>query len=275
MIDAHLHFFDAAWPGGIIWPSPDKSYYGRKLPDDYLKASGEHRPLGVILVETNQREFEDQRLVSLARDHGFIKGFVANLRPLEDGFRTRLNSFRTMSKFKGIRLRPVDSYDLESPDLIDTLNGLSDTGLTLELGAKVPERIPQICALADRLPNVKIIVTHAGHPEIRGPEIATIWSDAMTSLAMLTNVWLKITPLTAFSESLEPEFLGLAYSVHMDFLVKIFGAGRLTYGSNWPVSEILGSPGEHFSNFAAALGQDESLIQEITEKSARRLYQLA
>ncbi|MEL7444501.1 MAG: amidohydrolase family protein [Pseudomonadota bacterium] len=274
MIDGHVHFYDPDWPSGIVWPSVDQSFFGKRLPQDYFAFGPLDGFDQVIAIETSERPVDDERLRRLAEETPQIGGFVANLQPNQPGFADRVAAYSGSLKFKGVRLRPVEAFDLASPALLGTLRILSDYGLSIELGAKVPARLKDIAALAEALPDCAIVLTHAGHPRIDEPVPAQTWIDGIKAVGQHANTFVKLTPLRAFAGSVASARLLEACRAHVAVLLRIFGAQRIIFGSNWPVSEALGTPNAHAEFVMRCLPPDPEYADWIFDNTARRIYRL-
>ncbi len=106
-----------------------------------------------------------------------------------------------------------------------------DLGLSicLQMSAKA---IPQAISMAERFPNVRIVLDHCARPVLDdGPPY-----DAATSLfglARYPNIYLKLTP-RIFAESRRGRATPETFFPR---LVEAFGASRMAWGSNYPSSE--------------------------------------
>ena len=90
---------------------------------------------------------------------------------------------------------------------------------------------PQLTALMDRFPDVKIILDHLGRPQlIDGPPYAA--DQVLFDLARYSNVFLKVTPV-----NVSPKEWGKG-SAETFFrkLIATFGANRMAWGSNFPAT---------------------------------------
>jgi len=103
-----------------------------------------------------------------------------------------------------------------------------------------PQGFPQLRALIERFPKVKIILDHLARPTlVDGPPFAA--DRAFFELARYPNIFLKLTPINvspkAWSKATPATFFGA--------LISAYGANRIAWGSNFPategsLSEILG-----------------------------------
>lgn len=99
----------------------------------------------------------------------------------------------------------------------------------LQMSAKA---IPQAAGMAERFPNVRIILDHCARPELAdGPPYNAAVS--LFGLASCANIYLKLTP-RIFAESRRGKATPATFFPR---LVSVFGASRLAWGSNYPSSE--------------------------------------
>ncbi|OBR50023.1 amidohydrolase family protein [Paraburkholderia tropica] len=126
--------------------------------------------------------------------------------------------------------------------------------------------LPQVKALAQRFPQVAIVLDHMTRPDLKdGAPYAG--AASFFELAALPNVYLKITPKNcddAKSGAATPE-------TFFPKLIAEFGAQRLSWGSNYPTSP--GTLGEILKTMRDTLdGVSEEDRAWIFGKTAQRLY---
>lgn len=241
ILDSHVHFFDPARPGGVDWPAADSPLYRRTLPEDLISAAQPLRVAACIAVETSRRAADDEWLLALAANEPLIAGCVLNLQPDLAGFEARLNTALQFDKFVGVRLRPIESYDLSSAELLRSFSLLQQNGRTIEFGATSPLLKTQFADLAQRFPETTLVLDHCGHPD-RSASLDNDWLSAMEVIAANTNVAAKVTGLGGM-----PEHDRLI----LEHLVDLFGVDRLLFGSNWPVCPA----SESYGNAVRALAE--------------------
>jgi L-fuconolactonase len=129
-----------------------------------------------------------------------------------------------------------------------------------------PQGFPQLRALMDRFPKVRIILDHLARPTLTdGPPFAA--DREFFALARYPNVFLKLTPI-----NVEPKDWGKATpQSFFGALTKAYGANRIAWGSNFPategtLAEILGKAQKALS-FASAADREW-----IFGKTALELY---
>jgi len=107
----------------------------------------------------------------------------------------------------------------------------SEVGLSIcmQMSAK---GLPQLTGMLQRFPSVKVILDHAGRPQIDdGPPYAA--AASLFALARYPNVYLKLTERN-FTEAKKGKATPETF---FPKLVSEFGAQRLAWGSNYPSSE--------------------------------------
>jgi len=220
LLDSHVHVVDLSRPEGVAWPAADSPLYRSASVGDLAALYSGDGLSGCIVVETSRRDVDDNWLVALASTDSRVRGVVLNLRPDEPGFAGRLDRALLSDRFVGIRLRPIADYDLSSPRLISSLARVADAGKTVEFGAPTVEQKRQFAALAERLPELRLILDHGGHPPAQDDAIKE-WQDGIRQIAASDNAVCKVT---------------CGDRRVFESLLSAFGANRLLYGSNWPVS---------------------------------------
>ncbi|WP_029915032.1 amidohydrolase [Caulobacter sp. UNC358MFTsu5.1] len=167
--------------------------------------------------------------------------------------------------FTGGSTKDFDPSELEDERAYPAWELLGELGLTMCIQTG-PVGLPQVRALAERFPNVPIILDHLGRPEVTdGPPYAA--ARSLFDLADLPSIHLKLTPRImgdSVKGAATPE-------TWFPKVVEAFGADRLAWGSNFPTSpgtlgEILGAAQDRLSSLS---GQDREWI---FGKTALKLY---
>jgi predicted TIM-barrel fold metal-dependent hydrolase len=123
--------------------------------------------------------------------------------------------------------------------------------------------------LAQRHPDLKIVLEHIGFPRARDDEYFANWSKAVRALAKAPNVTMKISgmPMT------DPRFTKESLRKWAEVCLEAFGPNRCVLGSNWPVDRlyssydvIIGFTRDYISSFSA------SEQEAICRTNAKRLY---
>lgn len=135
---------------------------------------------------------------------------------------------------RGIRIHLFDEQDigwLADGTMDGSLDVLADNGASLAFHCR-PDQLPAVGDLAVRKPDLTILVDHIGRPDVHeGPDGEGF--TAFLKLAKYPNILAK---------SPDPSFFSAAPPPHLDlvpFLERAldrFGADRILWGSDWPLS---------------------------------------
>lgn len=240
VIDSHVHFYDPARPQDVPWPPrDDKFLYRTTLPKDYRAAEGARRVTGVVAVEASPWVEDNQWVLDLAAREPLIIGFVGNLAIGTKAFAGNLKRFAANRIFRGVRVRDrkLDGL-LDDPDFAGDLKLLAAHDLSLDLAGGM-EILPFARRLAEKMPGLRIIIDHLAGLAINGKAPPDDWARGMRALGRNPNIYCKLSGLVEGtgrgngSAPREVEF----YRPALDAMRGIFGAERLMYASDWPVSE--------------------------------------
>lgn len=228
VFDSHVHFIDPERPEGVVWPAESGPLRRELLPIDRQQAANGYELSACIAIETSRRPADDQWLLDLTLNEPIVIAAVLNLQPDKAGFESRLEAASKYKGFVGIRLRPIEEYDLSSDLLHRSFALLQKMQKTVEFGATNGATKRRFAELATKYPEMHWILDHCGHPHFDGwPEEA--WLRDMRQIAALPNVATKVTVAEGDPESFRPT---------LQALKDMFGVERLLYGSNWPVSKV-------------------------------------
>lgn len=260
IFDSHVHFFDPSRPDGITWPEPASPLYRTCLPGQLRRSTEPHELLGCVAVETSRRPADDRWLLDLGKRDSTIRAVILNLQPDRPDFPARLAAVEREPLFAGIRLRPIADYELSGRLLGQNLALLQSHRKTVEFGAPLAGLKSHFARLAAAFPDTLWILDHCGHPADRRKP-ARAWIRAMSRIAALPNVMTKLTGVQGDEE--ERSLLNI--------LLELFGAPRLLYGSNWPVSQAEDAADDPVSLICDVFG---SAAADVLCGNVRRLYKI-
>ena len=127
-------------------------------------------------------------------------------------------------------------------------------------------------ALAEACPDTALVLDHCGVPDIAGGDFDQ-WAAALTSLAGLPNVTVKLSGLTAYcapgtatAQTLRP---------WVEHVLASFGPERMLWGGDWPVVN-LGSGLPRWIDMTRDLLSELSADEQagIGYRTAQRVYRL-
>jgi len=266
IIDTHTHFYDPTRPQGVPWPPKnDAVLYQPTLPERYRKLTQALGVTGTVVVEASPWLEDNQWVLDLARDNPIIIGLVGNLRPGTPEFKDHLARFSKNRLFLGIRVNSgMLAKGVAQQEFIEDLKRLAGAGLELDVVGG-PSMFSDLVRLTDRLPNLRVVIDHLPFDPPQD-------GNALRELGGRPSVYAKVSGVLRRIDGRVPTELSY-YRQALDELWDVFGADRLVYGSNWPVSDklapypaVLEIVTEYFS------GQGESALEKYFWKNSAAAY---
>lgn len=248
IMDAHVHLYQVSRPGGVEWPPRGSGALDR----DYLISDYEAvaRPLGVtgaVVVEASPLPSDTSWVLEHTAGHPLFRSLVAELDVDAADAPDRLAALAAEPRVSGVRAFLWSGAIELDEEQLELLQALAAAGMTLDLvsrGEKNPK--PKIVRLARAVPSLRIVVDHLAGAAGRDPD--PVWLADVRSLAACPNVHVKLSALFDMfnpgpNENVawdSPSDAG-AYRPHFEAALEAFGAERVIFGSNWPVTEMSGS----------------------------------
>ncbi len=235
-IDAHQHFwvFDSIRDN---WITEDMAIIRRNfLPDDLKPILDHNKFVGCIAVQADQSEEETQFLLDLAADNDFIKGIVGWVDLRSNDLETRLDSYSTFSKFKGVRhilQTEAEGFMLESA-FVKGIGVLKDYGLTYDILIR-SSQIQEAATLSALNPDQRFVLDHIGKPQIKGGNMLK-WQSDIKEIARHENVYCKLSGLV--TEADHTKWKPADLFPYIDSAIEAFGINRVMFGSDWPVCKL-------------------------------------
>ena len=177
--------------------------------------------------------------------------------------------------FRGVRHLNHDEADpdwLVRASVIDGLKVLQERSLVYEVVAVYPLHLRHVPTLARACPDLTIVVDHLAKPPIRGGSLDG-WKAELRAAAEYPNVHAKVSGLNTVADWQTWTAADLMEPV--GFALEVFGAGRLMFGSDWPVSTLAGDYAKVWRETNAvldALGISDMDRAAILGQNAARLY---
>lgn len=239
IIDTHTHFYDPKRPEGVPWPGKgDALLHRTTLPADYRAQPVPQPVTATVVVEASPLLEDNQWILDLAAKDKFIVGFVGHLKPGEDAFAGHLKRFAANPLYRGIRISEgALRTGLNNPAYLADIKRLADANLELDVNGG-PTLLPEVVRLAKELPGLRIVINHLANTRIDGKNVSATWQRDLEAAAKSPQVFLKVSALvegTGKNDGSAPRDVEF-YRPWLDICWNAFGADRLIYGSNWPVS---------------------------------------
>lgn len=275
-IDAHQHFWQLSQPF-CNWPTPaEGKIYADFGPDDIRPLLAANHIEGTVLVQAAPAISETRYLLDLAGDASFVKGVVGWIDMESSSALTDLDRLAAYPLFCGIRpmLQAIpDPAWMLNPAFDGIYRRLTELDLTFD-ALVTPAHLDLLPELADRYPDLTIVIDHAAKPAIRGGQAG--YDDWMARIARLgerRNVCCKVSGLMTEAKP----GAGLSeLRPYLDHLYAVFGPERLLWGSDWPVV-LMAADYEIWISICEAWLADKpaSARDNIFGETACRVYRLA
>lgn len=272
-VDAHFHCWQLA-RGDYGWLTPALAPIYRDVAvPDWQAQSAPHGVTGGVLVQAAPTEAETAFLLAQAEAHPAVLGVVGWVDLAAGDAPARIKKLARHPRLKGLRPMLQDIDDAQwilQPALAPALQAMVDADLVFDALVK-PVHLPHIETLAGRYPDLRIVIDHAGKPDIAADHWQP-WADGMARLASHTSAFCKLSGLMTEAGPMPAPGAVQPWARHV---LACFGADRLLWGSDWPVLELAGSYAQWWAETQQLLAPLSPRAQNaVMDGNARRLYRL-
>jgi L-fuconolactonase len=268
VVDAHLHIWDLE-RSDYAWLPPDHPLHRTFTPE---QAQAELEAAGIasaVLVQAEDSERDTELMIEAAARHPWIAGVVGWVRleepPVDEAQLELLCGVRHL-----VHDDPRDDF-LLLPTVRQSLRQLAERGMPFDVPDAWPRHLAATADLAAALPELRIVVDHLGKPPFGGEDWDR-WRATLAQVAAHPNTVAKVSGLQVPDRAFTPEQARPAWDVALE----LFGPERLMWGSDWPITVLVGGYGhawEVMSSLVAELSPDEQ--ERILSGTARSVYRLA
>lgn len=276
-VDTHQHFWNLdlveySWLVPAYGPLY-RTYSPQEL-EPQLKQAGIDR---TVLVQS-ANSYEDTNYMLRQADTfdwiGAVIGWVPLWNPREAAHMLD-NKYGKHPKFRGMRHLIHEEQD---PDwvlwdmVIEGLKVLAERNMIFEVVAVFPNHLKHVPALAEKLPQLTMVIDHLAKPPIKD-RVMGDWAEQLAAAAKYPNVYAKVSGLntaadwaTWSADDLKP---------YIDFAIEHFGPERLMFGSDWPVCVLAGDYQRVWEETQRALSSYSQEAQDaILGETAVKVYRL-
>lgn len=269
IVDAHVHLWDVSRIS-IPWFSAGLRLPGRVAASDFREVAARHGIDGFVAVQAADTRAEVDWLVDelagMPQPRGAV---VVQYEPDPSAWAGATGPLRAVNgvRIAGVRVAaPTVRPDLSDVPGLDALAaGLAEKRLVMELLIR-PEQLPGASALADRHPDLDIVLCHLG---LGARDVTESWSAALRDFARRPRTAAKFSGVLGRSDESDRAPALFAEAMHA------FGGERLMFGSDWPMSTATISYADRMD---ATVRAADGLAGDDTERfwgaTARRIYRL-
>lgn len=291
MIDAHHHIWrqkDLPWLLGPERPRIFGSYSGIKR--DYLirEYLDDISNVGIeksVYVQANWAPNwwadEITWVEAVADQYGWPNAIIGFQDFTQDDVRPNLERAKQFGKLRGFRQQfhwhenPLYRF-APTPDQFNTkrvyenISQLAEYDWVFELQV-FSDQMDHAAELVRSCPDTTFVLQHAGMLEDTSDDGWAGWRDGMKRLAEFENV---VTKLSAFGTFIHRNDFDFIRDVSRE-TIKIFGAKRCMFGSNFPIEKLWTNYGDLFDSFRkATAGLPKGQQKAIFNDTAERVYRL-
>jgi L-fuconolactonase len=275
-VDSHQHFWNldkVAYPWLVpAYGAIYRTFEAAEL-EPLIKAAGIDKT--VIVQAMDSYEDTDYMLETAALYDwvGGVVGWVPLNKP--DEAAKKLEQYTKNPLFKGVRHLIHEEQDPDwvvQDDVIEGLKVLEWYGLTFDIVAVFPNHLKHVPMLAEKIPNLNMVINHLAKPQIKDKQMEP-WASQLKTAASFPNVYAKISGLNTAAD-------WESWSVkdikpYIDYAFSLFGAERLMFGSDWPVSNLAGDYQKVWTETNKALiGRSQTEIALVLGDTAAGFYRL-
>lgn len=277
IIDAHHHVWDLTvrdqpWVRSTGMEVLQRSYSMADLRPEAERAD----VTGTVLVQTVTVADETPEMLTLAAADPLIAavvGWTDLAAPSVADDLGRLASGPGGEYLASIRHQVQAEPDpdwLRRPDVLRGLRAVAAAGMCYDL-IVLPHQLAAASYAAAAVPDMVFVLDHGAKPEIGGGALEP-WATAIRKLAALPNAACKLSGLVTEGP---PGAALEAFAPFADVILSAFGAGRVMFGSDWPVCLLASDYGSVVALAQAlASGLSEAERAMVFAGTAARVYRI-
>lgn len=242
VIDSHQHVWDPS-RAAYDWLGPELSPIDRAIGFEELRP--ELQSAGVdftVQVQSADNPEDTELMRESAARHPEVAGIVGYA-PIDDpaACARTIQSWQGDPLMVGVRTLIHTQPDPEwllRPEVGEGLALLEEAGLSYDVVAVLPRHLELVPIIAERHPELRLVIDHLAKPPI-GLEAREPWWGLIAEAAEHPNVYAKVSGLysaTADSGAWTTD----SVRPFVERALEVFGATRLMYGGDWPISVLSG-----------------------------------
>jgi L-fuconolactonase len=270
-IDSHQHYWSLA-RGDYGWLTPGLAPIYRDLgPDDLKPLLAKANIDRTILVQAAPTEAETHYLLDLARTEPTVAGVVGWVDFDSSSVAQRIATLADDRLLVALRPMMQDIPDpawMLRPTVDVAIESMLSHGLVFDALVK-PVHLPPLLTLAERHPQMSIVIDHGAKPDIARDAFSP-WAEDMARLAERPNTVAKLSGLVTEAGATWREADLQRYIAH---ILATFGPARVLFGSDWPVLNLAGEYATWLAIVERAISHLPSHeIAAVMGENARRIY---
>ncbi|MFJ4037576.1 amidohydrolase family protein [Microbacterium sp. NPDC090007] len=279
IIDAHLHVWDRS-RARYDWLGPHLPEVDRDVAFDEIgPVLARLGVRGAVLVQSADNAEDTRNMLREAASAPIVLGVVGWV-PLEapDRAREQFAALAAEPRIVGIRNLIHDRPDPDwvlAPAFGEGLAQLAQHGMPFDFVTANPAALSRLDRIAADHPTVTFVLDHLAKPPINGDADAhAAWERALRAVAARPNVVAKVSGLYS-AVGAEDSWTQGALDRVVDVAADAFGAERLMYGGDWPMSLRAGGYERVLDGIRSATrGWSAAASEQLWWRTAARTYGL-
>jgi L-fuconolactonase len=274
IIDAHLHVWDLAH-SEYAWLTPDLGPLNATFTPERAQAELEAAGIAsAVLVQAEDSEHDTEYMLEAAHRHPWVAGVVGWVQlDAPDVAELQLDRLQDEPRLRGVRHLvhddPRDDF-LRLPSVRRSLRLLAERDTPFDVPDAWPRHLAATAELAAALPELRIVVDHLGKPPFGGPHWER-WRDGLRAVAARPNTVAKASGLQVPGRPFTAAEVRPAWEVALE----LFGPERLMWGSDWPLTVLVGGYGRSWAVMSALVSELSTDEQaQILSGTATSIYRL-
>lgn len=288
LLDTHVHLWNLAHPR-LKWnwvDTPDDHPILGEIDSVKMRAFEMHHLMaesrfagvdGFVHVQAaigSADPTEETRwLTKMAGRCPALKALIAHVDIGSDAFPAQMAEHEQSPLFRGVRDFAMEPYLAAGEDVAAVerdLRTLASGSMVLDLDCEYPN-MGAAHDLAERHPELVIVLEHMGFPRRRDDDYFDSWSAAVADLACAPNVICKISGIVMTDRTFSMSSLRR----WIRHCVESFGPDRVMVGSNWPLDRIAGSYDAILAHIRGLIAEDTPNEQiQMLRGTAQRVYRI-
>jgi L-fuconolactonase len=229
LIDAHVHVWkhDPAFlfATGANPPSEDASV------EQLLELMQANNVARTVLIQVIHYKWDNRYLASVLKRYPHIFQGVCRVNPQDPAALDQLTRLTEVDGFHGVRLSPAAGAEgdwIRGPLMPPLWRRCAKLKVPMTILAPVT-RMPDLIPLIEQNPDLTVVIDHMADCPLDSPDQLQL----LLNLARYPRVYVKISHMWSLSKQPYPYPDAITQVKH---LYDTFGAKRLMWGTDWPVS---------------------------------------
>ncbi|MBV8820750.1 MAG: amidohydrolase [Acidobacteriaceae bacterium] len=240
IIDPHVHVWkhDPKYPFAVGQKAPDRD----ATPETLLGLMKQHNVEKTVIIQVIHYRYDNSYLADVLKQYPQYFQGVARVDPLDPGNADHLSRLTETQHFRGVRLSPAagEAGDWINGPLMPPLWARCDQ-LKVPMTILAPiTRMPDVGRLADRFPELTIVIDHMADCPVDHPDEL----QKLIDLKRHSKLFVKVSHTWSLSKQRYP---WLDSQQLVKRLYDSFGPQRLMWATDWPIVENVASYDQAFT----------------------------